>query len=787
MPSVYSDLYCAVDALDGAELALTVDVQNEVDDPDGLFLDASIDGTAGAMAVPTTLTRQQVEMRVYVDGAAVPELVACSVTRSRGQNLAQWEFTVPIHPTASGYAGAFVGGKVGICKKSISIYGVYETSTGTHLIPLIYDGIADNEGRESSGGALVTYQGVDRGGRFDRETIDLNLPPGHGLPRDRVVRLAASRAGVEAFSLEHSETNMMKEFVLADAPFLGPCQELADVEGRVIQWDRSGDMAWPQFGSGSLVPSPSRWSFQEKHFVLGSVSLGQPGELITEMTVDGDAQVIIEQCGDVTVTTKITTKSLEGPLAPAYKQNSDGSYDANTQPADPSDPITTRIEIIERVERCGILVYDRRRAWEFYNPETARYTWDAVNDEWDPIDDVWTDDNSAGDDPAFWRQIESWRLTEVDETWHYWFQTGYQRYVGPLGGFSQVPGLPDSAGHGSLSYPVGISSFAVNDAGQIIGPFAGVKIGTLARSWRWTAPRAAVKTRSIVAYPYDPWEEVEPTSGQKVLGSKEAINTLGTIPGWLSASYSSGDEPPDGEQFLPVSQEAVIYEPDARGYLRSEIRYKFSYFARGGASYLYGDGSEHSEEYETLRYVGSDLTTYVPNGDQQHDEIELETDLDNRTVRSVATIGMDGYLPSAERIPNSGPPESGDEYADAEEQSELYRKAYRTESQPISVVVAAEDLENCSTRGVHRLSAPWVESEDEAEWLGQWIIDEAASAEFRGTLAGANFFIEPGDWCSQVRYHQLGVDSEGRVEDVKWSWRSGQPINTEILVRLYAW
>ena len=64
MPEIRADLFCRVDAFGGLPLELRVQVQNNVDDPDGLRLDASIDGTAGAMAVPTSIAKQKIAMRV---------------------------------------------------------------------------------------------------------------------------------------------------------------------------------------------------------------------------------------------------------------------------------------------------------------------------------------------------------------------------------------------------------------------------------------------------------------------------------------------------------------------------------------------------------------------------------------------------------------------------------------------------------------------------------------------------------------------------------------------------
>jgi hypothetical protein len=66
------------------------------------------------------------------------------------------------------------------------------------------------------------------------------------------------------------------------------------------------------------------------------------------------------------------------------------------------------------------------------------------------------------------------------------------------------------------------------------------------------------------------------------------------------------------------------------------------------------------------------------------------------------------------------------------------------------------------------------------------LIDEARAGIFEGDLAGANFFIEPGDWCGSIRYGQLGLGSTpGRVDEVTWDWKVGTVLNTRIKVLLY--
>jgi hypothetical protein len=767
MPEIRADLFCRVDAFGSDPLSLRVQVQNDVADPDGLRIDAAIDGTAGAMAVPTSIARQKINMRVYVDGSLVPELHACRVTRSRKQNLQTWEITLPIHSGTVGYAGDWTGNGVTLCKKRIDIYGVYQTSTGTHEIPLISNGITDNEGRESNGGALVTYTGVDRGGRYDKEVADFILPPGSGLPRDRVVEIAARRCGVEDISLEHSDAVMLHEFQMADAPFLGPCQELADVEGRVIQWDRSGDMIWRRYGSGALVPSSSRWSFTERNFVAGSCKLSQPGELITEITVEGDLQEIVGPCGDTTSRVTITTTSINGPTSPLYQQNS-GAYTVNPQPAALDAPITIKVETFDKTTRCGILVFERRTVYEWFNPEASRYEWNAATDSWDRIANVYTDDNTDDDSPAYLYSRQAWLKTEVDETWHYWMREGFEGQTliplcsrldmgyglrapkgwdGTTGGNGYIP-----ANESTHSYARGIE---------------GCKIGTRTVSKRRYGIRQYVKSRLVTSYPYDIWEEVEPANGWKVLGGKESI--VG-----------------DSEQLFTTEQVVNILGTDGNGYQTDDDVYRFQYFVRKGSDYLYGDDTERAESAESLQFTGATYTKFIGTGKTSHDEIVTETNQDDRTVSTVATTGLESYMPAAERIPDSGPTTDTDVYTDDTEQTELYQKAYLTESKPISVTVTDDALEHCSTRGVHKVHSNYLESEDEADWLARWLLDEGAAGVFDGELAGANFFVEPGDWCSLIRYRQIGLAGcSGRIEEISWDWRAGEPMNTKIQALLY--
>ncbi len=413
------------------------------------------------------------------------------------------------------------------------------------------------------------------------------------------------------------------------------------------------------------------------------------------------------------------------------------------------------------------MVYEKRTVSEWFNPETSRYEWNATTDAWDTLANVYTDDNTDDDSPAYAYSRERWTLTEQDETWHYYLREGFQ---GPY----TVPLFWGRLSGWGLAGPIGWDGQTDYSPTAIAQPhfwieraYEGCKCGTMTRSKRWYAVRTYVKSRTVTAYPFDFWEETEPANGLKVLGSKEAALNL-------------------EEQFIETEQSVTQLGTDGRGYQTDEEEYRAGFLALGGAPYWYGDDTERSDASEELRFSGATCTKYIGTGEQSHDEIVTETNWDNRTQSTVATTGLDSYLPAAERIPDSGPTTDTDVYADDAEQAALYQKAYRTESKPISVTVTDLDLENCSTRGVHKISAAYLESEDEAEWLARWIIDEARAGVLEGDLAGANFFISPGDWCASVRFLALGLNATaGRVEEVSWDWRAGSVLNTSVKILLY--
>lgn len=792
MPSVYVDLFGIIesDGDDGATLEINAQLQAaSVPDDDALEIDATIDYALGEAAVPTGLNVQCAGMVVFRNGTPInpANMKSIEVSRDYDNQLQQWSFEVTLVTANSPLHSPFDHAGPSLCKEKISVYGAYLVGGTAYLIPLIKDGIADASTRDSSDGGIEVVSGVDSGGFYDQKLIDFVIPIGSGLDRAEAIKLIAEEAEVESINLPSSGRSIMKELQLADSQFLGPCQEMADVENRRLLWNRDGEFTWVKVGRQHSNDNGIAGTIDERRWVAGSVKSEHPGgEVVTRITADGDEQ-LPGQCTVVEVTQKITVKGLDGPMPLGFRQYMSGgsiAYEAQGAGTPWTEPQVTSIEVIMRQEKCKVLLFERRARWEYFNPESARYEWDSTASEWDGVDiSIYTDDNSSGEEPAYLFNKPRWMLVAVDETWHSWFQTGFISWgpyslLGPTGGW------------GYMAYPRSVNTWQIARNGTIVSPWAGVKIGTLSRSWGWARINAHVKDRSIASYPYAAWEEVEPDSGTLVTGDKNGVTALPTSSN--GTPYYPTAPPYDlwygysAVRFTCVEERLVLYESDDKGYLTGAYERIGRFHARKGPNFLYGDGFEYADEEETFGFDAEDVTLYTANGEDQHDEIELHYDRDEKLYASKASTGLAGYLPAAERMPGESAPQD-DLYEDEDQADELFIPSMRTDMKSISIEVIDLGLENCHVLNWRKLDSQYAENEAELEEMAWAIIDESAAARITGTVAGADFFIEPGKLYT-LKHGKIGLNHTGRMKRVRWRWSPSspqEPLNTEVEALVY--
>ena len=225
-------------------------------DPDGITSTDTIDGTVGQMATAPAAALQRLGVALEVDDERVAQGNILSISFEDGldADLSSWSVEVALEDPDGPFGNPLEHAAPGTCQKDVTLSGVYETTTGAHLVPFVSNGVAHNARRSSRNGFTEKLTGVSAGGRFSRKLIDLVLPPGHCLPRRRVIEIAARRAGVQSINLvppseSAEEPPMMKPIQFADANFLPQSQELADVDRRKLAWDRLGALVWRPIGA----------------------------------------------------------------------------------------------------------------------------------------------------------------------------------------------------------------------------------------------------------------------------------------------------------------------------------------------------------------------------------------------------------------------------------------------------------------------------------------------------------------------------------------------------------
>lgn len=768
---------------------------------------AEIDGSAGEAAhAGRTGVVQHAGFEIYLDGILVNRGLlgeTISVTRSYDERLQSYSFDVHLTTPTGPFGSPFGCNIPPTRQKRIDVYGVYKTSTGIHRVPLITGGIAHAVSRRGSdSGFIESYSGVDRGGRFDQKLIDAVFPPGHGLTRDVVLKKCAEKAGETQFRLE-TGNRMLKEFQLADSAFIEPCSEVLDIENRRILWNDRGELTNPQIGR-PRSNEPTRWTLTERDLTAAEeVTVDFKADAITEVVVNGTEQLTAEQCGDIVITTTLEAKDIAAPQPPAYSQTA-GGYAANAgYPAtDYTEPKTVQIDVITRIERCNVEIYQRKETYQFYNPQVARYEWDSVADEWDRLGGggygfVGTTDDEDDENPGYGFNAPRWGLVAVDELWTAWYQVGYRGNEIGIPGYGLGIGAFVDGRWIGLEQPVmdditptryvGIVDGVLVNAGFPDGEgYVYHKIGTLSRSHRMAFYRKAVKKRTVGAYPLQAFDEIEPFAGlagnKYVMADKTGFDSS---PDLTYFSSNAGDS--RGETLLLTEQILEAYKADSKHFLSGKYVIRWGIGNRRGNSegeYWFGPDQVSSEAQDSYRQLRTETELYAAVGDKNHDIFRSATDdLEGEPAPSTSEFNVEGYLPAVDVLPMAEVDTSL--YDSEEEQAAISAATMRTTTRPIEVTVRAEDLENCGHEWAKLvIDLPWAENADEADFAAHAIIDESAAADVNLPVAGAHFFIRECDLVL-AQFRPIDLNDVIRVQVVNWSGGGRSPITTNVKGKLY--
>lgn len=816
-----SDLHLTLAPISSAaELRATV-LAGE-DSPHELPLTVETDGTVDDAAQPRSLAVATVGFELYIDGQTVPLAAGSgswSITRSIDQRLQTWQIEFPL-PSPF---------KDGACKRRVSLSGVYRTATGEHRVPLIRDGLVDVTvcTVNGSGGARESVSGVDCGGRYDRKRVTLVLLPGHNLPRSRVIAELAAEAGVPDVRLAGGAGGR-KEVQIVDGDWLSVASEIATVEGRALLWDRDGVLVW--CSTSRPDGEPVRWSFDERDFdAAAGVVIERVNDVLTDVTLTTWEQLPASDCAPEQSSLETTVTGLRNPETQAFRQVASlvtpttWSFTPVVPPAPDDVPRTLSIVRTERIKRCGVVLWERVREWGWRNWMLPRLRWGMTDGSGpsygaQPVG-CYVNDNDTGLDggsEGYEFKETVFGLISQTEAWHFYNWRGYTAGSHPA---SRLPPLlgkfashfagnwrawsnrPPGAG-GAIAIPLdengdplpidermipSAPAVAASGPHALAGSYLGSATIHVAPKWL----RAAVRTTDHDGERFGPFA----LGTYLAAGGGYGIAPVGVsthVLAWRLKDFVSGVPyghhasrhlPPLGGHPLleapwPVAYELrAIYDEEESGSISSEEKVTHGWGLLPGGSYVYGDGATYRSETEEFVEVGTEVTTYETIDEAAH--VMTATNSDIGGAISTRREEREGAAPF---VPRLSLPEIDEAlYTDGGGPV----PSRRGETRNVEVRVHAAGLEACHPKGELTTSMEWAESEEELLAVGERMIADSSAARVRATLAGCNFYLEPGE-VHRWRVRAAALDHLVRVVSVTWT-TDGQRLTTEVEGRAYGW
>lgn len=664
---------------------------------------------------------QESTLEVYVDGVLVPasEIIGpITVDRSRDRAIQTWSFGTCVSPeTGMGPFGNPIG-QLGtpLGKRKVSIYAAYRTNAGqVYRYPLLVDGICHSySGPSTRATHLETHSGVDEMGCLSRSLVDYVKAQGQRIPRHEAIRAMFTQAGATLFALEPMRrTNKPLQYVEADP--VAASQELCEVEGRQIQKGPRGEIRNPLLrGKGA-----AQWIIRESDLL--SFELIAPGDVITRVVVNGTEYVAgegEEGCPAITTELRRSTDTIYRPKRIRWQQASNCTITDLGAPTHDPALIQTRLVIHKRVTRCGVLVAEVIEVWEWHAREAKRYERDTPTTlgcvfqaKFLESDDVPTEN---GSEPAV-AEPERWRLVQRTETSHYYDLPGWQ-YTSGIVALSPFNPIYCPRLQGDIDIDLGdqvapepsVDKYRANTGES---SYFGSYLGSITREYGYYAPRSAIKENQN---PSLTWDEEDYLIGVYVLGSGDAATGLPTFR-------------------LLRAETREVHSNFNREIVR-EVVQAGSFLARGGNTYLYGDGTTRRELSEVIRRTTQDETLYTETGESTHQVVISHTNLSESRFNSVVSEDRDGALPQVDILPfmdeevlTEVQEGDGRSIPVASIKAAMARHSTNDENRAFSTPVTSTNLESrhCVNKSV--ISLPMAENEQEAEEYGKMAIGESSA------------------------------------------------------------
>jgi hypothetical protein len=705
-----------------------------------------LDATPAAIAQPTGATVQEAGIEVRVNGTIVPRqhfIGTIEVQRNRREHVQQGSFSVGLTEWGTSPLGnpfTTLGAPMGL--REIDFYGVYRSDTTGEVFkyPLLLRGIAHDPGRESGpGGHTEHHTALDPGARWARVPTTLVLKAGHGIPTGKVTGKALVLAGEDATKLELQDgLRRYKEIQFVDADPVDASQELLDVEGRTLYWNRYGKAVNPLLEPDSYAGAVTLTEADILN--ISVVTVGFPADAVTKVIATGTEQIHDDEadvpCGlEAGVPSMVITSRTFKVWEPSFTQLGDCSLSVFSQSAQEIEQIYS-MTISQQTMRCGVLQQEVSESWGWLDPEAARYQWatgtrSCIGGVY--LDADATDDPDDGQ-PAYRDHIAKWTLLgRVTKTYYY----DAAGWTGPILANEVFKLLTGHGGNPVTS--------------------TGAYIGSITNTEGWYNLQTATKTRPAIT---DAWEDQDVRDVYQLGGGTTVVDPY--------------------ESFQQTSQVVEVVQSSAYGFIETVRTFNYGYAIKpNGQTYLYTDGSMSSEPDEQNLLLTDETVSYVATVENQHTQTTVTVPFGE--APTIVSENVAGAPPAVEYLPEFQPLPSSDL---TDEETAFTVDAVAGETKPIKVEVAADGLLTTHLPRLVKTSFPYAEDLEELSNAAARIIRESLLITIDLTLS-ANYLIAEGQ-TANVTHHPIGlVDVDCVVNSATYTDQIGGPKTTRLELERY--
>jgi hypothetical protein len=557
--------------------------------------------------------------------------------------------------------------------KSIDVDMVVFGSGGPRRIRLVTNGVVIGAPAVvySSAGEVREFSCADAMGRYVRKTVELVLPPGHGLTREEVVGRVCDELGItdRAISIPNDGPTY-KEVQIVDGQGWGFLQQYLESINCAPAFDRMGVFIVRSLAAPDVSAS---WQFGGQDVLqAGQVTDSPTNDGPTSIVLSSDAQVVHDGSGLRTEVTKVEVFAYYAVGHMPFKQDSSGVITESG--ITPSPTVFQLVERVctTRVYEVDTLVFEREQRfnWAFRPTHYRSHFGDEEGDV--SYHSAWCDTADGG-----------------------FFSTS------PYEKFLEVARVD--------------FSHTYDDDGFLIS--------TLREDFQIWAVRVALKEWDGSDYVYR--GSSGPFGLVPQMFDGDAVHNFETSPP-VDPEFPGFNK---GQHTLRrVAKEETVYTND-NGYIVREDLYESRYFKRpfethSIPNYLYNDGTYSFEIAETIQVVKHTITLYTAQGEQASTKTIIENDYRGYTER-ITREDIDGYLPAAQKKSAIRPDPAL--YPNG-------KVASRNEHQEIEVTVSSECLEAHRPNWVDRVSDQYIENEAEAEARARHLLAVSSAVPFQWTL-----------------------------------------------------